>query len=171
MARYRDYGACVALTPTGYLQAGDSDALRAAVRAAREIGRDDVLFSAPLDIGWFLNDHIDHLIAVLATLPLPKAVFLGGQFDPMDRYRDGVPNLRRVVAEAGDIAVFRTDLTGFDAMSQGAFATSIGSGGSLRHIIPFGQIRRSNNKDESPSVLYGDLMTFYKGSTLADKFR
>lgn len=170
LQRQRDFGACVALTPTGYIHAGDNDALKAAVERACDIDRDDVLFSAPLDVGWFTSEHIDHLIARLAMLKHPKAVFLGGQFDPMERYQDAVANLRRVVAEAGDIAVLRTDLTGFDAVSHGAFATSIGSGGSLRHMIPFGQIRRSAKDDKSPSVLFGELMTFHKGSTLHDRF-
>jgi hypothetical protein len=170
LQRQRDFGACIALTPTGYLYAGDSDALRAAVRAAGQIDRNDVVFSVPLDVGWFQAEHIDHLIAVLAKLELPKAVFIGGQFDPMERYKDAVANLRRVVAEAGRVAVLRTDLTGFDVMSHGAFATSIGSGGGLRHMIPLGQFRRSNKNDESPSVLFGDLMSFFKGSTLQEKF-
>ena len=167
----RDAGACVALTPTGYLRAGDSDALRAAVHGAEELGRDDLVLSVPLDVAWFTEEHISHLVAVLARLQIPKAVFLGGQFDPMKRYKDAVANLRRLVAEAGDVAVLRTDFTGFDALSRGAFATSIGSGGSLRHVVPFGQISRSSNpEDTSPSVLFGELMTFYKGSTLQDRF-
>jgi hypothetical protein len=166
----RDCGACVALTPTGFLNAGDSDALRAVVRAAAQIDRDDVVVSLPLDVAWFTNEHIDHLIAVLSRLALPKAVFLGGQFNPMERYRAAVSNLRRVVAEAGDVAVLRTDLTGFDALSHGAFATSIGTGGSLRHIVPYGQHPHSSKRDPAPSVLFGELMTFYKGSTLHTKF-
>lgn len=166
----RDWGACVALTPTGYLRAGDSDALRAAVRSAARIDRDDVVFSVPLDVAWFTNEFIAHLVAVLSGLKLPKAVLLGGQFDPMERYREAVANLRRLVAEAGDVAVLRTDLTGFDAMSHGAFAAAIGTGGSLRHMIPFGQFARSNKQDPSPSVLFGELMSFHKGSTLHDRF-
>ena len=42
----RNCGASIASTPTGYLYAGDSDALRSAVRAAAE--RRDVVFSAHL---------------------------------------------------------------------------------------------------------------------------
>jgi len=166
----RDLGATVTLTPTGYLWAGDSEALRAATSLAADLDRDDVLFSAPLDIGWFTDDHIDHLIAVLAQLSMPKAVFLGGQFDPLERYKASVRNLRRLVGEAGHVAVLRTDLTGFDAVCHGAFAASIGTGGSLRHIIPFGQRRQAANRDQSPSVLHGDLMTFFKGTTLAKRF-
>jgi hypothetical protein len=154
-------GATVALTPTGYLPAGDSDALKAAANVVAALGRDDVLFSVPIDIAWLSNDNIDQLIAVLARLEAPKAIFLGGQFDPLDRYRAAVANMRRLVAEAGHVAALRTDLNGFDALCHGAFATSIGTGGSSRHIIPFGEQRRSSdNKDQSPSVLYPDLMAF-----------
>lgn len=166
----RDCGANLALTPTGYLNAGDSDALRAVVREAARIERDDVLVSVPLDIAWLKNDLIGHVIAVLATLDKPKAVFLGGQFDPVERYKDAVENLRRLVADAGSTAVLRTDFTGFDAMSHGAFATSIGTGGSQRHIVPFGQPSFANQHDQSPSVLFEELMSFHKGSTLARRF-
>jgi hypothetical protein len=164
-------GATVALTPTGYLLPGDSEALKAAADVVADLGRDDVLFSVPIDIAWLSNDHIDLLIAVLIRLEVPKAIFLGGQFDPLDRYRPAVINMRRLVSEAGHVAVLRTDLNGFDALCHGAFATSIGTGGSSRHIIPFGEQRRSsNNKDRSPSVLYPDLMAFFRGSTLAKRF-
>jgi hypothetical protein len=82
-----------------------------------------------------------------------------------------VANLRRLVAEAGHVAILRTDLTGFDVLCHGAFATSIGTGGSLRHITPFGEPpRSSNNKDQSPSVLYADLMAFFRGSKLSTRF-
>ncbi|MFI9411363.1 hypothetical protein [Nocardia gamkensis] len=166
----RDCGATLTLTPTGYLTAGDSDALRAVVRAANQIERDDVLVSVPLDIAWLKNDLIGHLIAVLAGLDKPKAVFLGGQFDPLQRYKDAVQNLRRLVAEVGSTAVLRTDLTGFDVMSHGAFATSIGTGASQRHMVPFGQTPKAIQTDQSPSVLFEQLMSFYKGSTLARRF-
>lgn len=167
----RACGATVALTPTGYLRAGDSAALKAAADVVAALGRDDVLFSVPIDIAWLGNDHIGQLIAVLARLKAPKAVFLGGQFDPLDRYKAAVANLRRLVAEAGHVAVLRTDLTGFDVLCHGAFATSIGTGGSLRHTTPFGEPpRSSNNKDQSPSVLYPDLMAFFRGRTLATRF-
>lgn len=166
----RDIGADVAMTPTGYLHAGDSDALRAAVGEAGKIDRDDVLFSAPLDIAWFTDEHIAHLIAVLAQLPLPKAVFLGGQYDPVDRYKAVVVNLRRFVAEAGHVALFRTDLAGFDALSHGAFAASIGSGGSRRHMIPVGQTPYARTDDHAPSVLFGDLLSWHKGSTIAKRY-
>lgn len=166
----RDCGADLALTPTGYLGAGNDDALRAVIRTADRIARDDVIVSLPIDIAWLRDDHIDHLIAATAGLDRPKAVLLGGQFDPMRRSAEAVQNLRRLVAEGGDVAVLRTDLTGFDAMSHGAYATSLGTGGSLRHVIPFGQRSFGGGNDPSPTVLLAELMSFYKGSTLVERF-
>lgn len=168
----RDAGADIALTPTGYLPAGDSPALRAAIDGVAALDRDDVVLSLPLGVAWFTEEHISHLIAELSRLPVPKAVFLGGQFDPMEQYKAAVANLRRLVAEAGHVAVFRTDLTGFDAMSHGAFATAIGSGSSLRHVVPFGQAPQFGKPgdDRSPSLLFGELMSFHRGSTLYDRF-
>lgn len=49
-------------------------------------------------------------------------------------YRAAVTNLRRLVGDVEHVAVLRTDLTGFDVMSHGAFATSIGAVGSLRLV-------------------------------------
>lgn len=174
LARQRTCGTAVVLTPTGYLRAGDSDALKAAAAAAAALDHDDVVFSVPIDVAWLAEDHIDLLIAVLERLPLPKAVFIGGQFDPLKRHRGAVANLRRLVAEGGHVAVLRTDLTAFDVLSHGAFAASIGTGGSRRHIIPFGEkpiAGTGKETDQSPSVLFGDLMAFYKGSTLKDAYQ
>jgi hypothetical protein len=60
-----------------------------------------VLFSVPLDIAWLKNEHIGLLIAVLSRLDIPKAIFLGSQFDPLDRYKHAVMNLRRLVPRRG----------------------------------------------------------------------
>jgi hypothetical protein len=171
LQRQLDRGATAALTPTGYLRAGDSDALKSAANAVAALGRHDVMLSAPIDIAWLTEDHIGLLIAVLARLTTPKAVYLGGQFDPLERYQAAVANLRRLVAEAGHVAVLRTDLTGIDVLTHGAFAASIGTGGSLRHIVPFGERAQSvDANDPSPSVLFPELMAFFRGSKLAKRF-
>jgi hypothetical protein len=166
-------GAVAAMTPTGYLHAGDTDSLKAAALEVERLNRDDVILALPLDAAWLTGDHIKSLIAILSRLDAPKALMLGSQFDPMQRYKtvNTVTNLRHLCGEAGHIAPLRTDLTGFDALCHGAFTASIGTGGSLRHIVPFGQRPRSGNvDDQSPSVLYGDVMTFYRGSKIAQRF-
>ncbi|MCK2241840.1 MULTISPECIES: hypothetical protein [unclassified Crossiella] len=168
-----DAGATAAMTPTGYLPAGQPAPLKAAARLVERLDRDDFLFSVPIAVAWLSHDHFPQLLAILKRLTVPKAIMLGGQYDPMDRKKGVVANLRRLVAEAGHVAVFRTDLTAFDAMSHGAFAASIGTGGSLRHVVPFGQIPlagKGKEKDRSPSVLFPELMSFHKGNLLAERF-
>jgi hypothetical protein len=170
-----DSGATVAMSPTGYFFSGDATPIKVAGKVLMDLGREDVLFNVPLDIAWFTNDNFPQLLAVMKRIALPKVVMLGGQFNPPEKYKPAFANLRRLVAEGGNVAIFRTDLAAFDAMCHGAFAASIGTGGSLRHIVPFGKHPRAGKKDKkeppdlSPSVLLPELMTFYKGSLLADR--
>lgn len=170
-----DAGADAALTPTRYLRAGDLGAVEAAIRGVDRLGRDDVILSLPLDAGWLAPGLIDKLIDVLSGVRIPKAVMPGGQFDPPQRVMDGVLGLRRMVAEVPDVALFRTDLAGLDAVARGCLAASIGTSGSLRHIVPPGAAplyggRDEAGEDRSPSVLVPDLLTYVRGSVLADRF-
>lgn len=170
----RGKGADVALTPTKFMQAGDRAALKAACRAVAEVDRNDTLFCVPLHIAWFNDTYIGPLIAILQRVPpsLPKAVFLGSQLDPLDFVERAVPNLRRLVGEVANVAVLRTDFAAFDVTAHGALAASIGTGGSLRHIVPPDESAESQipPTDRSPTVLFPDLIHFFRGTTLARRF-
>jgi hypothetical protein len=167
----REAGADVALTPTRFIEAGDAASLKAAARAAASLGRDDTIFSVPISIAWLNSTYISQLIAVLARVPMPKGIFLGAQLDPLDNVKEAVASVRHLCAEAGSVAVFRTDFEAFDASAYGAFSASIGTGGTLRHIIPPDEAARSVVlSDKSPSVLVPDLIHFFKGSTLAKRY-
>ncbi|MET9225683.1 hypothetical protein [Lentzea sp. NPDC003310] len=171
-----DVGATVAMTPTGYIPAGEAGPLKAAADIVNGLDRDDFLFSVPIGVAWLTNENYPQLRAILSHVKAPKVIMVGGQFDPYERNKDAVANLRRLIAEAGPIAVFRTDLVAFDVMCHGGFAASIGTGGSLRHVVPYGQIRRAKPRkedeppDTSPSVLFPELMSFHKGSLLQHRF-
>jgi hypothetical protein len=167
----REAGADVALTPTRFIAAGDAASLKAAARTAASLSRDDTIFSVPISIAWLNSTYIGQLIAVLARVPMPKGLFLGAQLDPLDNVKEAVASMRRLCAEAGSVAVFRTDFEAFDASAYGAFSASIGTGGTLRHIIPPDETARSIvQSDKSPSVLVPDLIHFFKGGTLAKRF-
>ncbi|MCO6003408.1 hypothetical protein NE236_00260 [Actinoallomurus purpureus] len=170
-----DAGADAALTPTLYLRAGEFGAVEAAVEGAVGLGRDDVILSLPMDAGWLARGLIDKVIGLLAGVPIPKAIMLGGQFNPPQRVMDGVLGLRRLVTEVPNVALFRTDLAGLDAMAQGSLAASIGTSSALRHVVPPGEAAvygRANGgrDDRSPSVLVPDLLSYVRGSVLADRF-
>ena len=167
----REAGADVALTPTRFIECGDAASLKAAARTVASLGRDDTIFSVPISIAWLNSTYIGQLIAVLARVPMPKGLFLGAQLDPLDNVKEAVASVRRLCAEAGPVAVFRTDFEAFDACASGAFSASIGTGGTLRHIIPPDEAARSIvQSDRSPSVLVPDLIHFFKGSTLAKRY-
>ena len=164
----RAAGADVALTPTRFFYPGERDALKAAARIAASLNRDDTVFSVPLHIAWLNSTYVSQLIAVLQKVPLPKGIFLGSQLDPLDNVAEAAPNLRRLCREVRHLAVLRTDFAAFDVTAHGAFAASLGTGGSLRHIIrPDEKAFSPRPDDPSPTVLVPDLMHFYKGSTLA----
>jgi hypothetical protein len=167
----RAAGADVALTPTKFFQPGDAASLKAAARTAADLDRDDTIFSVPVSIAWLNSTYISQLVAVLSRVQLPKAIFLGSQLDPLDNVKEAVDNLRRLRIECGHVALFSTDFAAFDFAAHGGFAASIGTGGRLRHIIPPDEDDKSIvPKDQSPSVLFPDLLHFFKGSTLAKRF-
>ncbi|MFD6613593.1 hypothetical protein ACFWD1_32560, partial [Micromonospora chalcea] len=58
-------GATAAMTPTGYLHAEDSDALKAAVHQVLKLEDPHVFFSVPVDVAWLRDDAVGQLIAWL----------------------------------------------------------------------------------------------------------
>ena len=127
-------GVTVAMTPTGYIPAGRTDILRAAAEQFRQLGRDDVIFVAPLDVSLVDRAYIKTTTAILASLGGPVALILGRQFDPLDQSKRIIPNLHELAA-AIPLMPARTDFNGFDLAAHGAFAAAIGTGGSLRHAV------------------------------------
>lgn len=164
-------GATAAMTPTGYLHAEDSDALKAAVHQVLKLEDPRVFFSVPVDVAWLRDDAVGQLIAWLNVVPNPKAVMLGGQMDPLAGFSQAVGNLKRLLAEVPGTALLRADLAAFGALAHGAAFTAFGATSSVRHIVPPGQAaKRSPGGPNSPSVLLPELMDFFLGETLAKRF-
>lgn len=172
LAEQRAVGVTAPITPTGYLHAEDSDALKAAVREVAALDDPQVVFAAPVDVGWLRDeDCVRQLIACLRLVPGPKALMLGGQMDPLARHPRAVAHLRRIVTEVPGAALLRTDLAAFGALAAGAAFTAFGAGSKLRHIVAPGQkAETSKNFSTSPHVLFPELMHFFLGKTLADRF-
>jgi len=65
----------------------------------------------------------------------------------------------------------RTDFNAIDLITHGAFAGAIGTGGSLRHIVEPGTKPRSwHPSDPSPSVLFTELLSWWRGKRIADLY-
>jgi hypothetical protein len=167
-----DCGADVAVTPTRYVRPGDADALKAVMRAAQAIERSDVIVTVPVAITWLRDESLRQLMAVLKLIPHPKALILGGQYDPLDAFASAPKNLRSLAQEVADLGLWRTDLAAFDCIAYGGLVAAIGAGGSLRHLIPEDEEPQSSSFPGThlPSVLIPDLLRFSKADWLATKY-
>ncbi|MFG1941331.1 hypothetical protein [Nonomuraea sp. NPDC048826] len=169
----RHRGADAALTPTGYVRAAASKTLKAIMRAAEQIEREDTVVVLPLDIAWLNSEHIKQLIAVCKEIRQPKAIILIRQFDPMAAFKETTVNLRRLVTEADQVALLRSDLAALDAMVHGALFAGIGADSSIRHAVPAGerpQKAESSGFAQYPSVLMPELMRFSGAQSLARRY-
>jgi hypothetical protein len=166
-----DCGADVAMTPTRYVHAGDADALKGVMRAAQAIKRSDVIVTMPVAITWLRDESLQQLRAVLKRIPQPKALILGGQYDPLDM-RNTPKNLRCLAQEVADLGLWRTDLAAFDCIAYGGLFAAIGAGGSLRHLIPEDEEPQSSSFPGAhlPSVLVPDLLSFSRADSLARRY-
>ncbi|WP_052432872.1 hypothetical protein [Streptacidiphilus carbonis] len=164
-------GTTAAVTPTGYIRAEDSGALKAAVKRVAALEDPNLVFAAPIDVMWLADESLDQLIAWLSKVPGPKAVMLGGQKDPLARGRGTVANLCRLLSEVPGTALLRTDLAALGALAHGAAFTAFGHSSAARHLVPPGEIAQSSpGFAKSPHVLHPQLMDFFLGSTLADRY-
>lgn len=166
----RALGAHVALTPTGLVGTQSVDALEAAAEQASRLSRDDFMFTAPLDAR-ILDDQslTNRVAAIFSSLKVPVAIMLGGQLDPLGKKsKRRIRAVRTLTAGPAHIAALRTDFNAFDVVCHGGFTAAIGSGGSLRHAIgPEEQPMSLDREDESPSVLYPRLGSWWRGSRIA----
>jgi hypothetical protein len=172
LAEQREAGATLPMTPTGYIRAEDSDALRAAVTRVMELDDPSVIFAAPVDVAWLRDEEsVRQLIAYLQMIKGPKAIMLGGQMDPLSRYAKAVSHLKRLVGEVVDVALLRTDLAAFGALAAGASFTAFGTSSTYRHIIAPGETAKTGGGfPNSPHVLFPDLMAFYLGAKIAERY-
>ncbi|WP_159771368.1 hypothetical protein [Streptomyces sp. HM190] len=102
----------------------------------------------------------------------PKAVMLGGRMDPLARYVKAVGHLKQVIEEVPGTALLHTDLAAFGAPAFGAAFTAFGAGSRCRHIIAPGGKAQTNTSIpvQSPHVLFPDLMAFFLGETIAERY-
>jgi len=168
----RQCGAGAAITPSGYVRAGDSAAFKALVGQARAIDRDDVIVAVPVALPWLTQQQfLPQLVAGLQRIPHPKAVMFGAQHNPFDAAA-AIPNFRRLLAETTGVGLWRADvLAAFDCLAHGGAFAAIGAGGSLRHLVPAGeQANSSEPRRHTPSVLLPAMLRYSLGRSIADRY-
>jgi hypothetical protein len=162
-------GAAAALTPTGYIAAAETDVLKAAIDQFGRLERADAIFLAPLDVSLIGRGYFEQTAAILADFGRPVAVVLGCQGNPLDHSKDITPNLRELACRVPLIPI-RTDFNGLDLLGHGAVCAAIGTGGRIRHTVDPAENDRSFNPGQAPSVLWPELLSYFKGSTIAELF-
>ncbi|GAA3604244.1 hypothetical protein GCM10022419_106120 [Nonomuraea rosea] len=166
-----DNGASFAITPTRYIKAGDPAALKAVVKAAGALQRDDVVVTLPVSIGWLRPEARVTLVAAIRAIEHPVALILGGQRDPLQQFAAAPQQLRQLLADVPGTGLWRTDLAGFDALAHGAGFAGIGAGGSLRHLVPAGErTETSGGGANYPAVLIPELLRFSSAKFIADSY-
>lgn len=167
------------VSPSRYIAAGDlstlqavlDEGLRFAELVRRQPHQAPVLAALPIDSGWLRQQNCrERLIKAVSGLGIGIAVFPGGSGDPLEG-RMAVAGLVELLEWAQDgVALLRTDLAGVGAMAFGAVATSIGLSTALRHTVGAGG-RAFAQQDRSPRVLVGSLLSWVRGSQLAQVVR
>ncbi|WP_261565498.1 hypothetical protein [Frankia gtarii] len=165
-------GATVALTPTGYLQAGDRAALRAVVEGAKGLDRTDTVVVVPAAVGWLVDPYLDLFTVELADIGHPVALALGGQFNPLDEREEATANLRRLLVGVPGVAPWRTDFAAFDGIAHGAPFAAMGATSGMRHTIPPDEKAQTKKRGGAvpPMVLFPELLRFTSGHTLATRY-
>jgi hypothetical protein len=168
----RQCHAATAITPSRYVQAGDSAAFKALVRQARAIERDDVIVAVPVALPWLTKEqYLPQLIAGLQRIPHPKAIMFGAQKNPFD-VAAAIPNFRRLLAETANVGLWRADVpAAFDCLAHGGTFAAIGAGGSLRHLVPADEKPDANNPvAHTPAVLLPAMLRYSEGRFIANKY-
>lgn len=163
-------GADIAVTPTGFIEAGDAKALKAAMEMVNAVDRDDVLFLLPTHPRWCAEPNVQQLIAVAQRSRHPVALTLGHKTDPL--VTKGVPaGFRRFFSEVGWAMPWRTDLAAFDALAHGAKAAVVGQLPSLRRInLPGEKGFAGRPGEQFPSVLMTDLLRYSRVSHMRENW-
>jgi hypothetical protein len=168
----RECHAAAVITPSRYVQAGDSAAFKSLVRHAQAIERDDVIVAVPVALPWLTKQqYLPQLIAGLQRIPHPKAIMFGAQKNPFDA-AGAIPNFRRLLAETTNVGLWRADVpAAFDCLTYGGTFAAIGAGGSLRHLVPADEKPDANNPVmHTPAVLLPSMLRYSQGRFIADKY-
>ena len=163
-------GASVAMTPTGYIRAGDQLALRAVITGAEMLNRDDVVVLLPLDYKWLVGPALKTIVGVIKRSKHPVAITLGdSSSDPMS-HAGVLAGARTLAALPGPPIFHKTDLAGFDLMAHGALAASVGVIASKRRAqIPDEKIYAPRTK-KGATVLLLDLLRFRRTLDMTNRW-
>lgn len=124
------------LTPTGYLQNFDADALMSVVNELNTLGSDRVIGVIPADSGWLKPNRVHQLIGILQRCDYPLMLELGHTKNPLETAAKA-NGLITVLEALPTIGVGRADhLAGFEVAARSSGPVSTGLIPSRRRVTP-----------------------------------
>lgn len=171
--RQRLGGNPLAMTPTGQIRVGDSEALKAVIEVANDLDRDDVLVAVPLAANWLSKQPLtDQVIKVLNRSRHPIALTFTDGKGPLESMVRTRAHRRLIGSVTVGILAYRIDLNGFDAIAQGALASAIGAYPSKRRLEPV-DAKSFGPKDRealSPQMLIPDMLRIVRSTEMRRKW-
>ncbi|MDN4641850.1 hypothetical protein QCD70_16495 [Agreia sp. PsM10] len=171
--RQRLGGNPLAMTPTGQIRVGDSEALKAVIETANDLDREDVLVAVPLAANWLGKQPLtDQIIMVLNRSRHPIALTFTDGKGPLESMVRTRAHRRLIASTTAEILAYRIDLNGFDAIAQGAVAAAIGAYPSKRRLDPvdanvFGP---KDREALSPQMLIPDMLRIVRSTEMRKKW-
>ena len=167
--RQREAGADIALTPTLLIGRDDIGSVVSVLNATARLARDDTVAVLPLTADWFRPTAYPLLRQALKDIPVPTALVLAADRDPLDA-PSAPERLRRLLDETPGLCLLRTDLAAFEAVTRGAGFASIGVTASLRHAwIPEADPKKRRGPPQ-PSVYVPELFRWIRADKLHAMF-
>ncbi|WP_405954853.1 hypothetical protein [Streptomyces phaeochromogenes] len=168
----RDNKASYAVTPTYFIpadQAGDTSVLKAVVRQANLLHRQDTVVLLPCSWRWLRRSSLPHLIEQIRACRHPVALIMQADGDPLER-AEAPEGLRQLCRSCPRLVLWRTDLAGFDAMAHGAAGAAVGASAVLRHGVAPRPDNGGGGFKPFPVVLVRRLLRYHRVATLEDWF-
>jgi hypothetical protein len=153
-----------ALTDSGYIPAGDRQALRRVL--AWPTGSERVIVALPLALSWLTEDR-DELCAAINAAGMPVALMLEHETDPLST-QAAVTGLIEVLACDVEVLLLRSDTSTLGALSHGAAVVSVGTRSRYRHIYPLPDDDTQGGFTPPTSAFVTPLLSFKYLDLIAD---
>ncbi len=106
--------------------------------------------------GRWLTSDLAWLVRRVAGQAIPLSLAFADSNDPLSR-RGAVAGLVRLLDVVDNVMVVRSDIGALGALAHGAFATAVGTGTSVRHVVP-PERSAGGGRTGMPSVFVKQLM-------------
>jgi hypothetical protein len=168
----RDNKASFAVTPTYFVPAdetGHATVLKAVVRQANLLDRDDTVVLLPCNWRWLREPSLSRLVEQIRACRHPVALIMQADEDPLKR-RHVPEGLRRLCRSCPRLVLWRTDLAAFDAMAHGALGAAVGASAVLRFGVAPRPVSGGGGHKPYTVVLVRRLLRYLRVTTLQDWF-